>query len=134
MRNAAEKALLFLTICAVLMGCSSSCSIFGTKPWSERTPKEKSSYFMAIYEKQFDDTLAMAQKPNLTEDQRKIIRTKKAILEKIWVAMWAYDDIVTIIATDNIATDNVIKGEILTRLLEKEKEVMGLLTQIAEVK
>jgi polysaccharide pyruvyl transferase WcaK-like protein len=64
------------------------------KPWDERTPTEKSSYFMAIYNAQFRDTVAMASNPNITNDQRQIVRAKKQILSELWPAIQAYDTVV----------------------------------------
>lgn len=74
----------------VLAGCAS----VGVKPWTERSPQEKSSYFMAIYNREFDDTMAMAKNPAITEAQKDVVRVKKNVLKKLWPAIKAYDEIV----------------------------------------
>ena len=71
------------------------CATFnlGLKPWSERSPKEKASYFMSIYNAQYNDTLSMASSATLTDAQRKVVRAKKDVLMKLWPAIQAYDTI-----------------------------------------
>lgn len=79
---------------AVLILFVAGCATVGVKPWSDRSPQEKSSYFMAIYNKQFNDTVAMASNPNITEAQKQIVRKKKAILKELWPAITFYDSVV----------------------------------------
>lgn len=84
----------FVPILLVLAIALAGCATFGVKPWTERSPQEKSSYFMAIYNKQFNDTVRLAATPNITEAQKATIRKKKEILGKLYPAISFYDSIV----------------------------------------
>lgn len=110
MRN--RKALWLFLIVVLVAGCAT----LGTKPWAERAPQEKASYFMSMYNKQFNDTLNMAKNPNITDAQRKVVRTKKDILTKLWLAIGTYDSI-------------VIRGEIPSML--DEQTILNYINQLA---
>ena len=75
------KVVMLMVLVLFIAGCA---TFGGGKTYKDMTPKEKSTYFMGIYNKQYADTLAMANTPNLTEDQKKVVRTKKEILTKAW--------------------------------------------------
>lgn len=106
------KYLLGFLVIALIAGCAT----VGVKPWNERSPQEKSSYFMAIYNKQFQDTLRMAETPNLTEAQKNIVRKKKEILGKLWPAIQYYDSI-------------VVRGEVPSVL--NEQAILDLINRLA---
>jgi S-methylmethionine-dependent homocysteine/selenocysteine methylase len=89
MRN--RKIAILLVLAFMLAGCSWMVS--GSKNFTDMTPKEKSTYFMGVYNKQFTDTMAMASLPSLSEDQKKVVRVKKDILTKAWPMITAYDAI-----------------------------------------
>lgn len=108
-----SRKVLWLFLIVVLVA---GCATLGTKPWAERAPQEKASYFMAMYNKQFNDTMNMAKNPNITDAQRKTVRTKKAILEKLWVAIGTYDSV-------------VIRGEIPSAL--EEQRILDYINQLA---
>jgi len=86
-----RKVAILVLLAFSLAGCSWMAK--GSKDFKDMTPKEKSTYFMGVYNKQFTDTMAMASLPSLTEDQKKVVRTKKDILTKAWPAIQAYDAI-----------------------------------------
>ena len=73
--------VLFLFVAAFLIGCPAP----GTqlKSISEMTPKERATWFLSVYNKQFKDTKAMAERPDLTEDQKEVVRAKKKILAEV---------------------------------------------------
>jgi hypothetical protein len=85
-----RKMLLLPLIIIFAAGCS---WFGGAKSWSDFTPKEKSTYFMGIYNKQYTDTFTMASAPNLLESQKEVIRAKKLALSEVWPLIKAYDDI-----------------------------------------
>jgi len=68
------------------------CATFGVKPWGERTAIEKSVFFMDFYKSQYNDTMAMATNPEITEPQKKIVREKKKLLFNMKLLVRSYDD------------------------------------------
>lgn len=90
----------------------------GGVAWNERSPQDKSSYFMAMYNRQFNDTMSLASTPGITEGQKEIVRQKKAILEKLHPAIKAYDEIVA-------------RGEIPSAL--DEENIFNLINRLAAV-
>ena len=107
-----NRSILVVLILVLVAGCAS----LGVKPWMERTPQEKASYFMSIYNKQFTDTMNMAKNPNITEEQRKVVRVKKDLLTKLWLAIGTYDSI-------------IIRGEIPSLL--DEQKILDYINQLA---
>ena len=86
-----RKKLVLLPLILIL---AAGCSWVGTtKKWSDMTPKEKSTFFMGIYNRQYNDTVALASMPNLLEPQKEIVRAKKQMLTEMWPLIKAYDDI-----------------------------------------
>lgn len=63
----------------------------GAKPYSELTPREKLAYMYQIYNAQHEDYMMQAANPNLTEDQKIILRKKKPILVTLQSLIPAYD-------------------------------------------
>lgn len=98
--------------------CVLGCATFGVKPWAERSPQERASYFQAIYNREYSDTMLMAANPTITSAQRDVVRAKREILIKLWPAIKAYDDI-------------VVRGEIPTIL--DEDTIMNLLNRLATI-
>lgn len=73
--------VLFLFVAAFLIGCPAP----GTqlKSVSEMTPKERATWFLSVYNKQFKDTITMAKRTDLTEEQKEIVRAKKKVLAEV---------------------------------------------------
>jgi len=107
-----NRSILIVLILVLVAGCAS----LGVKPWMERTPQEKASYFMSMYNKQFTDTMNMATNPNITQEQRKVVRVKKDLLTKLWLAIGFYDSA-------------VIRGEVPSIL--DEQKILDYINQLA---
>lgn len=75
-------AAFFLGACATLKG---------TKAFTDMSPKEKVTYFMATYNKIYDNTMKMATNPNATDLQKQMVKYKKELLTKVWPMIKAYD-------------------------------------------
>ena len=58
------------------------CAAVGIKPWSERSSKEKALSFMEMYNVQYDDTMRLSLRSDLSEDGKKLVRAKKELLIK----------------------------------------------------
>lgn len=86
------KTLTLIIICIAFV----SCAMLGTKPWADRTPKEKALAILEAYNAQYQNTLSMALSPNLTEEQKQIVRTKKAIIKELHPLVSTYLAIVEI--------------------------------------
>jgi hypothetical protein len=88
------------------------------KPIGDMTPKEKATFFMGVYNAQADDYKAMVAKPNLAEDQIKILHAKKKVLTKVY----------PLIKTHNVYVDNGAKPT-----AESEQAIMDLLNQLTSM-
>jgi len=70
------------------------CAMFsGSVAWSEKSPKEKSLYFIQLYNQQYDDTIFMATNPNISDAQKRVVAAKKNMLTKLWPMIKVYDSI-----------------------------------------
>ncbi len=90
-RSRATLPLALLLTLVFIAGCAT----FGGKPWADYTPKEKALAMMQTYNIEFEDTMALAKEPNITEAQKKVVRAKKAILKELKPLITLYDDVVT---------------------------------------
>ena len=54
------------------------------------TPKEKAVWMMDLYNGQFNDYKIQAAKPDLTEEQKVILRKKKEILTEVYPLIKLY--------------------------------------------
>jgi len=106
MRN--RKTALLALLAFTLAACGTLN--IGMKPFNQMTPKEKSTYFMGVYNKQYADTMAMASMPNLVEQQKKVVRAKKDILTKAWPMIQAYDAIAVGGGTPSPAAEDAINN------------------------
>lgn len=57
-------------------------------------PAQTASYFMQVYNAEYDDTMKMATDPNATPAQKEMVAKKKAILMKARPLIRAYDDMI----------------------------------------
>lgn len=60
------------------------------KPLSEMTPKEKAIWMMSVYSAQAEDYKRMVKRPDLTNDQKAILRNKKDVAKKLWPLINTY--------------------------------------------
>lgn len=106
---AAMLVLLYVSGCTATMGMNN------VKPLSEMTPKEKSSFFMSVYNKEYDNYLDVYTSPSgLSEEQKTVLRKKKAILTEVYPYIEKYSDYVAAGVTPDKA-----KEEIIIRLLDE---------------
>ena len=84
-------------------------------PIQEMTPKQRAVYFMNIYNRQYEDYKTKAAMPDLTEDQKKILRERRAALIKVYSLIQAYDIYAAGGNTPNI---------------EQEQQIMNLLSYL----
>ena len=92
-----KKFLLFSCLLILLgiafSGCGGTLFNDGIL-YADMTPKQKVSYFMEVYNTQYDDYLYVSSKEGLTEEDKKVLRIKKDILHNLYAAIQSYDAIV----------------------------------------
>lgn len=71
-----------------------ACAGQDVKPVSEMTPKEKATWMLSMYNKQYDDYLVVAAKPDLTEAQKEVLRKKKKIMQEVYPLIELYSSYV----------------------------------------
>lgn len=72
-----RKRLTLVILCAFAVVFIAACNGADLKPIPEMTPKEKATFFMAVYSDQAENYKTLAASPNLTEAQKSVLRTKK---------------------------------------------------------
>ena len=78
--------ILFVFLILSFVGCNGS----ELKPIGEMTASEFSVYVHSIYNSQYDQYMADVIQPNLSEDQKKILKTKKIILTEMYDPMMLF--------------------------------------------
>lgn len=91
MRMTDTRSILLMIAGLVIISLITSCASVGVKSWGERTPVEKSLSIMQFYNNQYQDTMALAQNPNLTPQGKELVAKKKAILMELWPLVKMYD-------------------------------------------
>ena len=84
------KFVQITCICLLMLVFLSSCTALGMKSWAERSPKEKALAILDAYNAEFQNTLNMALKPNLTDAQKQVVRQKKAVLTQLYPLIQLY--------------------------------------------
>lgn len=111
--------VVFLSLAIMLMvsyGCIPQAGKGqGIKPLSEMTPKEKVTWMMSVYSAQAEDYKRMVQRPDLTNEQKAMLRNKKDIAKRVWPLINTYRTYVN-------------AGAVPTR--EVEAEIIGLINDL----
>lgn len=84
--------LLLIIMVLVLCGCPSVLSMGdAVKLYKDMTPQEKVTYFMDVYNTQYEDYLIVSSQEGLTEDEKVLLRKEKKILIQLYDAINVYD-------------------------------------------
>lgn len=67
-----------------------ACATLGVKPWAERSPREKALVILQTYNSEYQNTMTMALRTDLTDAQKQIVRTKKEILTQLYPLVKVY--------------------------------------------
>jgi hypothetical protein len=94
--------VLLVILC---FACTANMSL---KPWSEQTPKDRLVWMLGIYNAQDRDYRAMAAMPNLSDAQKKVLQTKKAIMVQAYPLIDAYRATVEAGGTPSAQTEQMI--------------------------
>ena len=84
-------AFLFSSGCAALLPGGE-----GTISWNDMTPKQKATMMMGAYNTLYDNYKFQVAQPNLTEEQKGILKGKKEILTNVWPLIALYDSTVSV--------------------------------------
>jgi hypothetical protein len=71
-----------------------ACAGPAVKPFTEWSPKAKASYFMGVYNSQYDAYKAQVAYPDLTAEEKDVLRAKKKALVAVYPVIQAYDLVV----------------------------------------
>ncbi len=85
-----------------------ACAVLGTKPWTDRTPKEKALAILDAYNAQYQNTMSMALTKDLTEVQKQMVRQKKALLKQAYPLIQLYVGIVEVGGTPSTKDEQAI--------------------------
>jgi len=87
-----KKRNLFVALILLifLAGCM-TLDINRPKSISEMTPKERGAWFLGIYNSQDKDYRNMVARSDLTNDQKKVLRDKKAIMVQVYPMIKTYN-------------------------------------------
>ena len=103
-----QKIKIGIVVLLVLM--LSACAFL--QPQTGLSTKQQATVWLQIYNYQYDDTMALAINPSITEDQKKIVREKKRILNQVWPLLKIYVAVVdgggTPTTADTVAITNLI--------------------------
>ena len=120
MLSSRKSFVCFLLILFVLVGCAP----FGSErpiPVEKMTPTQKATWFMTIYNSQFEIHKAEAAQPNLSEAKRKYLNDKKALLTEVWPLIKLYNSYVETGAITSVETEDQIIM-LINRILMKTLE------------
>jgi hypothetical protein len=109
-----RKKFTILSLLLILLLVLSACTAKNAPSWSEMTPKQKLAYMYQVYNAQHEDYMAMAANPNLTDGQKRVLRSKKPILQSLQLLIPAYDQGV----------------QLGNPTFEQEQQIYNLLTQL----
>jgi hypothetical protein len=81
-----------LFIVPIVLACFLlSCAQLGiTTDYASMTPKQKVSFYMATYNRQYE-SYKLDVKPNLTDDQKKVLVIRKSVMTEVYPLITAYD-------------------------------------------
>ena len=87
-----KKRNLFVALILLifLAGCM-TLDINRPKSISEMTPKERGAWFLGVYNSQDKDYRNMVARSDLTNDQKKVLRDKKAIMVQVYPMIKTYN-------------------------------------------
>ena len=108
--------LCFTLVLVIAFGCIPQAGKGqGIKLLSEMEPKEKATWMLSVYNSQAKDYKRMVQRPDLTNDQKAMLRNKKDIAKKLWPLINTYRTYVN-------------SGAVPTR--EVEDQIVGLINDL----
>jgi uncharacterized cupredoxin-like copper-binding protein len=112
-----RRLLALLTAFLFVVGCQAFGQIKELK-FDEMNSKQKATWMNEVYSFQYDDYKMMAAMPNLTENQKKAMRTKKKVLTEVWPLINLYSGYVDTGIIPAVELESQIMS-LLNRLIAK---------------
>lgn len=75
------RVISIALVAVMAIGCAMFAS--SAKPFNEMSPKEKSVFIMNLYNKQYDDYLAISAKPEKTLEDKAVLKQKYELLVEL---------------------------------------------------
>lgn len=113
-----RSRVMVLVVSVIILGMVSGCAMLGGKSFTSMSPKEKATFFMGTYNRQYADYKVQVAMPNLTVDQKKVLTIRKQVLTQVYPLISTYD----------LA---VASGQSTTKL--QEDAIMALFNQLASL-
>jgi len=82
---------VILALAVFLGGCALTQQAGDLKTIDEMTPKERATWFTSVYNSQDRDYRAQVARPNLTADQKAVLKQKKAIMIQLYPMIQTYN-------------------------------------------
>ena len=111
MRTKLTALCIAMALTFIVAGCASQVQQF-----QDMSPKEKATFFMKVYNGQFDNYQAQSTNPDLTDEQKKMLKVKYDLLKTMWPLVNAYNMVVDAGSTPGPQT---------------EQELLNLIDQLA---
>ncbi len=111
-----KRRITVVVLAMVILAMVAGCTMLGGKSFTSMTPKEKATFFMGTYNRQYADYKTQVAIPNLTADQKKVLTIRKQVLTQVYPLISTYD----------LA---VASGQPTTRA--QEDAIMALFNQLA---
>ncbi len=86
-----KRRITVVVLAMVILAMVAGCAMFGGKSFTSMTPKEKATFFMGTYNRQYDSYKVDVVKPNRTAEDNKALATRKEILTKVYPLISTYD-------------------------------------------
>lgn len=114
-----RRSLYPVLVVLLLVACGACTAMKEMgKTVAEMTPKQKAAWMMSSYSDQYDDYLAKVALPNLSNEEKQVLRAKKKVLTTIYPLIQAYD---MAVASDRPPTE------------ESTAEIMKLIADLASM-
>lgn len=78
-----NRSLILVAVLSVLLASCGTVNV-GLVPPEQMAPRELATYAMATYNAQYDDYMARATLPNLSNAEKTVLRIKRESLTQAW--------------------------------------------------
>ncbi len=113
-----KRRITVVALAMVILAMVAGCATLGLQDFTKMSPKQKATYFMGVYNRQYADYKTQVAMPNLTADQKKMLTIRKQVLTQVYPLISTYD----------LA---VASGQPTTRA--QEDAIMALFNQLASL-
>jgi hypothetical protein len=102
----ATALVVLLVIPAVFIGCPGA----GGRSFAEQSPKERATWMLGVYNAEYRDYMNVVARPDLSEEQKDLLKQKKQILTDLYPLIGLYSETVM---TGAVVPDRGLEDQIL---------------------